>query len=188
MLVGYGLGRWQGASTDPVVAAQATSTKAPLAAGAPSVTTSTSGNSATASSASTPAPADYPTLRAAAASGQNGTKSQDTQDLGGGRNVGWIANGDSLRFDGFDFGSVPATRFEARLASDENGGSIEIHLDSPTQPAIGTLSVTRTGGWQSWRTDAGKITLVTGVHTVFLIFVRNDNKEFVNINWIHFQH
>ena len=36
---------------------------------------------------------------------------QETEDTGGGQNVGWIGDGDWLRFDDVDFGDVPATEF-----------------------------------------------------------------------------
>jgi hypothetical protein len=179
LLVGYGIGRWQDSPAAPAVAAPpaAASSTVPSSAPAPAPTTQA------------PKPTVYPTLQAEAAQGQNGTDSQDTQDEGGGKNVGWIANGDSLRFDDFDFGPVPATQFEARVATNaDGGGRMEIHLDSPEQPAVGTMSVTKTGGWQTWRTDAGTITPVTGKHTVFLTFVRDNGDEFLNINWILFQH
>jgi len=182
LLVGYGVGRWQDTPAGPVVA---------LPPPAPSTVAAALPSAAAPEPAATtapPKPTVYPKLQAEAADGQNGTQSQDTEDEGGGQNVGWIADGDSLRFDGFDFGPVPATQFEARVASDTEGGRMEIHLDGPEQPAVGTMSVTRTGGWQSWRTDAGTITPVTGRHTVFLTFARDNGDEFLNINWIQFQH
>jgi hypothetical protein len=136
-----------------------------------------------------PTPTVYPTLQAEAASALNGIQAQDTEDQGGGQNVGWIANGDSMRFDGVDFGSVPATKLDVRVASDSgDGGRMEIHLDSPEQAPVGTLKVTGTGGWQTWRTDEVTMSPVTGVHTVFLTFVRADGNEFVNVNWLQFQH
>jgi carbohydrate binding protein with CBM6 domain len=184
LLVGYGIGRWQDTPADPVVALP----PAPSAAASVPVSSAAPAAPAPAPTTEAPKPTVYPTLQAEAAQGQNGTQSQDTEDEGGGQNVGWIANGDSLRFDDFDFGPVPATQFEARVASDTEGGRMEIHIDSPEQPAVGTMSVTKTGGWQNWRTDAGTITPVTGKHTVFLTFVRDNGDEFLNINWILFQH
>ncbi|MGX6603063.1 carbohydrate-binding protein [Micromonosporaceae bacterium Da 78-11] len=182
LLVGYGIGRWQDTPADPPTAlpAAAGSTVASAAASSAAPTTD-------APTTQAPTPTVYPTLQAEAADGQNGIQSQDTEDEGGGKNVGWIADGDSLRFDDFDFGAVPATKFEARVAADTEGGRMEIHIDGPDKPAIGTMSVTKTGGWQKWRTDVGSITPVTGVHTVFLTFARDDGNEFLNLNWIKFQ-
>jgi hypothetical protein len=116
-------------------------------------------------------------------------QTQDTEDEGGGQNVGWIAGGDSMRFDGVDFGPVPATQVEFRVASDaERGGQMQIHLDSAESPSIGTLTVTRTGGWQKWRTELVDVTPVTGSHSVVLTFVQPDGGEFLNLNWLLFKH
>jgi hypothetical protein len=183
LLIGYGIGRWQDTPAAQPVALTA-SAQPPAQPPAPP----SSAAPAAAPTTEAAKPTEYPILQAEAANGQNGTQTQDTEDEGGGQNVGWIANGDSLRFDAFDFGPVPATGFQARVAADADGGRMEIHLDRPDSPPVGTMSVTRTGGWQNWRTDVGTITPVTGVHTVFLTFARDGDDEFLNINWIRFVH
>ncbi|WP_307834149.1 carbohydrate-binding protein [Paractinoplanes lichenicola] len=175
--VGYGLGRWQ-------------DTPAPAAAVPPVVVNEPSDapSSSPAPTTEPPAPTVYPKLEAEAADGNQGIQSQETEDEGGGQNVGWIANGDQLRFDDVDFGPVAATKLDVRVAGDAEGGKMEIRLDGPDQAPIGTLNVTRTGGWQNWRTDQVDITPTTGKHTVFLVFVREDGNEFLNINWLRFVH
>jgi hypothetical protein len=178
LLTGYGIGRWQDTPA-PVSLPPATSA-APAAAGA---------SPSPAPSTQAPAPTVYQTLQAEAADALDGVQTQDTEDEGGGQNVGWIAPGDSLRFDDVDFGPVPATKLQARVASDGgDGGRMEIHIDSPEKAPVGVLSVTGTGGWQNWRTDVATISPVTGVHTVFLTFARDDGGEFLNLNWLLFEH
>ncbi|GAB2619747.1 hypothetical protein Aab01nite_33890 [Paractinoplanes abujensis] len=174
--VGYGLGRWQD-SPAPAAALP------PVVVNEPSVAPSSP-----APTTEPPTPTVYPKLEAEAADGNQGIQSQVTEDEGGGQNVGWIANGDQLRFDDVDFGPVPATKLDVRVAGDAEGGKMEIRLDGADQPAIGTLNVTRTGGWQNWRTDQVDITPTTGKHTVHLVFVREDGNEFLNINWLRFVH
>jgi len=49
----------------------------------------------------------------------------------GGMNVSFIENGDSIKVKEVDFGAG-AISFEASVASETNGGSIELHLDSPS--------------------------------------------------------
>nr|WP_296065706.1 carbohydrate-binding protein [uncultured Actinoplanes sp.] len=173
LLVGYGLGRWQ-------------DTPAPIEVTAPP--SPSPSKEAAPTTSPPPSPTVYQTMQAEAANALNGIQTQDTEDQGGGQNVGWIASGDSLRFDDVDFGPVPATQLEVRVASDADGGRMEVHIDSPEKPAVGALSVTRTGGWQSWRTDLVTLTPVTGTHTVFLTFVRPDGNEFLNVNWLLLKH
>ncbi|MCU7728529.1 carbohydrate-binding protein [Actinoplanes sp. KI2] len=175
VLVGYLIGRWQDTPAAPLPVA-ATAGASAVPSSAPPTTTPP------------PSPTVYRKLQAETADALNGIQTQDTEDEGGGQNVGWIANGDSLRFDAVDFGPVPATKLDVRVASDSDGGRMDIRLDSPDADPIGALRVTRTGGWQNWRTDEVTLRPVTGVHTVFLTFARDDDDEFVNLNWLQFAH
>ncbi|MFF5294091.1 carbohydrate-binding protein [Paractinoplanes globisporus] len=175
VLVGYGIGRWQ-------------DTPAPAAAPLPSASAPQSPSVAPATTTPPPSPTVYRKLQAETADALNGIQTQDTEDEGGGQNVGWIANGDSLRFDDIDFGPVPATKVDVRVASESDDGRMDVRLDTPDATPIGTMRVTRTGGWQTWRTDEVTLTPVTGVHTVFLTFAKDGGDEFVNINWLQFGH
>ncbi len=129
------------------------------------------------------------TIQAEAFSAQSGTQTEPTTDVGGGQNVGFIGNGDWLRYDGVDFGSTALTQFKARVASGAAGGVsglVEVHLDSLSNPATGSFAIANTGGWQSWRTVPANMTGTTGVHTVFLRFVTGSGQDFVNVNWFTF--
>lgn len=180
LLIGYGLGRWQ----DTPAPADAAAGQPPPSAAAPSAEPS-----AAPTTTPPPEPTVYPRLEAESATELTGIQTQETEDAGGGQNVGWIASGDMMRFDRFDFGPVPATQLEVRVASDSgDGGRMEVRLDRPDGKPVGVLNVTRTGGWQSWRTDVVSLAPVTGEHTVFFAFGRPDGNEFVNINWLQFKH
>jgi hypothetical protein len=180
LLIGYGVGRWQD-SPAPAAAVPPAALRPSVAASAPSVAPATS---------APPKPTVYPTLRAESANALTGIQTQDTQDQGGGQNVGWIATGDSLRFDGVDFGPVAATKLLVRVAAGtDDGGRMQVHLDSADQPAVGVLTAGNTGGWQTWRTDEINLTSpVTGRHTVFFTFTGNKDSEFLNVNWLQFEH
>lgn len=184
LLVGYLIGRWQD-SPAPAVALPPVPS---AAAGGPASAVAEE-PSAEPTTSPPPTPTVYPTLQAEAADEKVGIEAQDTEDQGGGQNVGWIANGDRLRFDDFQFGEVPATKVDVRVATDaQDGGRMEIRLDSADGPVIGTMRVTRTGGWQTWRTDEVTLIPTTGRHTVYLVFARDDGSEFLNVNWLLFGH
>ena len=87
----------------------------------------------------------------------------------GGRNVGFIENGDWIRVTGVDFGSGAAS-FEARIASAGSGGSIEIRTGSPTGTLAGTCAVPVTGGWQTWQSVNCAVSGLTGVQNLYLRF------------------
>ncbi|MCF6468985.1 carbohydrate-binding protein [Nonomuraea sp. MG754425] len=129
------------------------------------------------------------TIQAESYQGQSGTIVETTTDSGGGQNVGAIANGDWLRYDGVNFGSTAATQFRARVASGAGagvGGLVQVRLDSPTATPIGDFALSNTGGWQSWRTVPANISGVTGTHTVYLTFSSGQPADFVNVNWFTF--
>ena len=115
---------------------------------------------------------------------QNGIQTENCSDTGGGLNVGYIENGDWLRFNSLDFGSGAAS-FEARVASANNGGNLEIRLDSPTGSLAGTCIITGTGGWQNWITKSCSVSGLSGIHNIYLKFTGGSGYLF-NINWWKF--
>ena len=148
----------------------------------------------------TPTPSPTPTtgtgipatsrIQAEAYSAASGVGTEATSDVDGGSNVGWIADGDWLRFDAVDFGSTPRTQFVARVASGAEGGAsglVQVRLGSPTAQPIGSFAIASTGGWQQWRTVPANIVGTTGKHTVYITFDSGQPANFVNVNWLTFQ-
>jgi hypothetical protein len=131
----------------------------------------------------------YSTIQAESYASQSGTTLETTTDTGGGQDVGYIANGDWLRYNGVDFGSTGATQFKARVASGAASGVsglVEVRLDSPTATPVGSFSIAGTGGWQTWTTVPANISRVTGTHDVYLTFTSGQSADFVNLNWFTF--
>jgi hypothetical protein len=154
--------------------------------------------SPTPSPSPTPMPTPSPTsggisaqsvIQAESFSGQSGAVVEPTTDTGGGSDVGYLANGDWLRFNGVDFGATPLRTFSARAASGISGGRsglVEVRLDGSTNPVVSSFAIANTGGWQVWRTIPANIDAVTGRHDVFLTFTSGQPDDFVNLNWFTF--
>jgi beta-glucosidase len=121
--------------------------------------------------------------------GQSGTLLERCTDGGCGQNVGWIATGDYLYYDGVDFGATAPASVLTRIASGAStGGTIRYRLDSPTGPVIATVTVNPTGGWQSWTSVTVPAGGATGVHRLYLTFTGNTSADFVNVNWFQLFH
>jgi hypothetical protein len=183
VLLGYLIGRLQGGSETPAAAAAPPAASSPAAAAPPPAEPTTEPSP----TPTTPEPGGidaYAAIQAEAAAGQQGTQIQDTEDTGGGQNVGWIGNGDWLRFDDVEFGDQPATKVALRVASDadDRGGRAEIRIDSPGNDPAATLEIQDTGGWQAWESRTAELEPTTGRHTVFITFARDGDGEFVNLN------
>ena len=64
-------------------------------------------------------------LQAEAYNAQSGAQTENTGDADGGKNVGWLARGDWLRYDDVTIGGTVS----ARIASDNAaGGTVELRL------------------------------------------------------------
>jgi len=97
---------------------------------------------------------------------------QGTQNAGcseGGECLGYIKPGDWARYDRFDFGRL-TEQVEIRVASETDGGTIELRLDKPDGELLGTCSVGNTGGWQSWVSLRPTIKPTRGSKTLCLVF------------------
>src|SRR3954452_13764655 len=66
--------------------------------------------------------AETVTVQAESYSAQSGAQTEDTGDAGGGRNVGWLADGDWLRYDNVNLGLAGAHNATLRLASASSAG------------------------------------------------------------------
>ena len=100
--------------------------------------------------------------------------------------IGFIQNGDYVKVSGVDFGEKGASDFYASVASNGQGGKIELHLDGETGPVVGTVTVPVTGDWQKWETVSGKVSGATGQHDLYLRFSGGDSYLF-NVDWWQFR-
>ena len=126
----------------------------------------------------------YNQIEAESFNNQSGIQTETCSDTGGGLNVGWIENGDYMVYSNVNFGSG-ASSFQARVASANSGGNIEIRLDSVSGPLVGTCAVAGTGGWQTWVTKSCSISGANGTHNLYLKFTGGSGTLF-NINWFKF--
>jgi glucosylceramidase len=129
------------------------------------------------------------TIQAESFSGQSGVTTETCSE--GGQDVTSIQNGDYISFENVDFGSSGIQCFEARVASDGNGGFIELRLDSQTGTLVGTCEILPpTGSWQTWTNKACKVTGATGIHSLYLVFTGGVGtipiSKLFNLNWFKF--
>jgi hypothetical protein len=120
-------------------------------------------------------------LQAEAYSAESGARTQGTSDSGGGRNVGWLAGGDWLRYDQVRVGGA----LTARIASDNPaGGTIEMRLGSASGKLLASFPVTSTGGWQKWKTVTAAVAQPpAGPQNLVAVMRSGQKADFVNINW-----
>lgn len=102
----------------------------------------------------------------------------------GGDCIGYIDNGDWIKFSGVNFGTG-AIGFEGRVASYTTGGNIEIRLDSLNGTLVGTCPVQNTGDWQKWVSRVCNISGASGTHDLYFKFTGGAG-ALLNISWFKF--
>ncbi|WP_250009006.1 DUF1996 domain-containing protein [Actinoplanes sp. M2I2] len=119
-------------------------------------------------------------VQAEAFTAQSGAQTENTGDQDGGKNVGWLANGDWLSYDDVTIGGTVS----ARIASDNAaGGSIELRVGSPTGTLLTSIDVAKTGGWQSYVTKTATVKAPAGKQKLVAVMKSKQAGDFVNINW-----
>ena len=99
----------------------------------------------------------------------------------GGSDVAFIENGDYIGFHGINFGRG-ASSIDFRVGANSGAGTIEVRLGSPDGKLIGSMDVSGTGGWQTWKTQRCSIDSTIGVNDVYFVFKGGEGYLF-NLNW-----
>jgi len=109
---------------------------------------------------------------------QSGIKTEDTQDIGNGKNVGFIDTDDFLTYNiNVPVSGVYTINF--RVASKVNDINFDIYSENSI---IGSISTNTTSNWQIWKTVSKTMTLIEGEQTIKLIATGSG----WNINWLEF--
>jgi hypothetical protein len=117
---------------------------------------------------------------------QSGVETEQCTD--GGMNLSQLENGDWVKIAGVNFEATTTstTKFHARVASAEQGGSIELRLGSVDGKLIGTCKVDSTGGWQQWKDVSCDVSGATGVQDLYLKFIGGE-KPLLNLDYWKFE-
>jgi pectate lyase len=97
-----------------------------------------------------------------------GTRAESNASLSGGGNVGYIENGDWIKFGAYVF-----DQYDGRIdiaASGKTGGNIEFRLDAANGTLIGTATANSTSGWTDYQVVSTTISKTTGIHDLYLVF------------------
>jgi len=111
----------------------------------------------------------------------NGFGIEDTDDAGGGQNLGWTDAGDYADY------AVTVTKagtydVKYRIAA-QSGGRIGLQkIDESGTKTLHTISIPVTGGWQNWQTISKEAVLPEGR---YILRIRVKSGGF-NLNWFEF--
>jgi arabinoxylan arabinofuranohydrolase len=126
----------------------------------------------------------YVRVEGEAFSAQGGVETEPCSE--GGANLAFLDNGDWVKLTGVDFGAQGAKKFAARVASAEQGGSIELRVANPDGKLLGTCKVGTTGDWQKWTDVSCDVAGATGVLDLVLKFTGGE-KPLLNLDHWKFE-
>jgi hypothetical protein len=111
-------------------------------------------------------------------SAMSGIEIENTSDVGGGQNIGFVDVGDWLEYE-LDVTEAGTYEIQYRLASLPGSSGFTTTINGVSAH---TQAVQSTGGWQNWTTAIQTVTLSTGRQTMRLDAI---GREW-NLNWIEF--
>lgn len=113
----------------------------------------------------------FETIEAEDYSAMSGVQIEDNAE--GGKDVGYIENGDYILFRNVDFGDG-ANSVTARVSSPYGGSAVEFYFDTMSDSPDAVCGVGRTGGFQDWTEVSANINGITGKHDVYVKFTGGD--------------
>ncbi len=90
-----------------------------------------------------------------------------------------------LRFPNVKLPFNYQNNFSVRVASGNEGGSIEVVIDSLDGNIVGKFDIGFTGGWDSWQTLETELVPLSGTKDVYLKFQGKEGALF-NLDWFQF--
>jgi hypothetical protein len=111
-------------------------------------------------------------------SSMSGVQTENTTDVGGGKNVGWIDNGDWMDYS-LTTPSAGTYTLNFRLATIYSGAQFQVKNSSGQ--VLATVNVPTTGGFQTWQTVSATVNLAAGTQTLRL---QSSAQAGWNINWL----
>lgn len=111
---------------------------------------------------------------------QYGTDLEQTSDAGGGKNVGWIENGDWLEYAIENNTTNTDYEISFRLAAPSAGSKFDFYVDNNK---VSQTIVPNTGGWQIWQSVVKTIKIDQGKHYFKIVAVTGG----FNINYFNIQ-
>ncbi|MEP1489460.1 MAG: carbohydrate-binding protein [Algibacter sp.] len=101
--------------------------------------------------------------------------------------VGYIHNGDYLKFVNVDFDEVNFNSIEVAASSNAQGGTVELRIGAVDGTLLGSIAITNTGGWAQYEVfDNYAGVDVSGVQDLFVVFVGPSGSLF-NVDYLYFR-
>jgi cytochrome c len=114
----------------------------------------------------------------------------ETAELNGpkhsGKVVGSTNHGHTLKFTNLNLADSQSVTVFASAGGGSKDSKVEVRLDSPNGPLLGTVNITYTGDWNKLAENKAPLAASTGRHDVYFVLVNPGKGGLMNIDWIQF--
>ena len=112
---------------------------------------------------------------------ESGTELEETTDVGGGQNVGYLDAGDYLDYE-VNIATAGTYHINFRTAAEYGSGGLQMQLidENGNKTIVVSAIFSATGGWQTWNTTTKTVILPKGRYTMRLQVIQGP----LNLNWI----
>ncbi|WP_169513355.1 Ig-like domain-containing protein [Flexithrix dorotheae] len=107
---------------------------------------------------------------------------ENTTDVGGGYNIGWIQAGEWMEYT-INVANAGSYTIEARVASNNGDGSFNISFENGA--TTGNYAVGNTGGWQSWTSISKTAVTLEAGEQIMRIDIAEGGFNLNNITFTH---
>lgn len=113
---------------------------------------------------------------------QSGVQTENTQDAGGGLDVGWIDNGDWMEYAIDNISSATSYNIAFRVATPSDGTGLDYYIDNVKK---GSVVVPNTGNYQVWQSVEKSITIPSGKHYLKIVITKGGfNLNYMDVSSI----
>ncbi len=109
----------------------------------------------------------------------------NTDPWGGGKSSIRVHHDSYIGFSGRNLLGINSVKY--RTSSANNGGTIELRLDTPNGQLINTTAIAASGSWDLWVDQESTITAPEGKHDLYFVFKNNPGEQdLLDLNYIEF--
>ncbi len=100
--------------------------------------------------------------------------------------LGSAMNGSYFVFKNVDLTDIQKITY--RLSSKDHAAAVDVHLDSPTGPAVSSLAYNATGKWDVYSKESAPVKPTTGLHDLYFVVHKDDTPadHLISLDWIEF--
>jgi cytochrome c len=104
-----------------------------------------------------------------------------------GKAIGATNHGTTIKFSQLNLATTGNVKVNASAGGGAKGSQIEVRLDTPDGPLVGTVDIAHTGDWAKFMENKAALLPTAGRHDVYLVLTHPEKGGgLMNVDWVEF--